>query len=71
MFFNPSDDERSAELSAFAKENGAIKTLEKYSNYTGEKANLIAELYEMLKAKKDIKDLIAYADNLSGNKIRV
>lgn len=71
MFFNPSDDERSIELSEFAKENGAIKTLEKYSNYTGEKANLIAELYEMLKAKKDIKDLIAYADNLSGNKIRV
>ena len=71
MLFNPSDDERSIELSEFAKENGAIKTLEKYSNYTGEKANLIAELYEMLKAKKDIKDLIAYADNLSGNKIRV
>jgi mannitol-1-phosphate 5-dehydrogenase len=71
MFFSPSDDDRSKELFAYANENGAIKTLEKYSNYAGEKKELINELYNMLKKGKTVTELIAYADNLSGKKIRV
>ena len=71
MLFNPEGDERSQELYNYAKENGAIKTLEKYSNYTGEKATLINELYQMLKNGKEISSLIAYCDDLSGKNIRV
>jgi mannitol-1-phosphate 5-dehydrogenase len=71
MFFSPNDDDRSKELFAYANENGAIKTLEKYSSYSGEKKELINELYNMLKNGKTVTELIAYADNLSGKKIRV
>ncbi len=71
MFFNPEGDERSQELYNYVTENGVIKTLEKYSNYTGEKAKLISELYEMLKDGKDLSKLIAYCDDLCGKKIRV
>ncbi len=71
MFFNPSDDERSVELNAFVKENGVEKTLEKYSNYTGSKVEVIKTLYNMLESGKSIKDLIAYCDNLGGVELRV
>ena len=71
MFFSPEGDERSQELSLFAKENGVVKTLEKYSNYTGENAELIAKLYDMIKDGKEIKELIAYCDDLSGKEIKV
>ena len=71
MFFSPEGDERSQELSTFAKENGAIKTLEKYSNYTGAKKELIAKLYDMIKEGKTVQELIAYCDDLSGKEIKV
>ncbi len=71
MLFNPDGDDRSQELYNYAKENGAIKTLEKYSNYTGEKAKLIDKLYNMLKDGKKLKELISYCDDLCGKKIRV
>ncbi len=71
MYFNPSDDERSQELCEFAKQNGALKTLEKYSNYTGNRAKLIETLYEMLKNGKTVKDLIRYCDNTSGSEMKV
>lgn len=71
MFFNPEGDDRSQELYNYAKENGAIKTLEKYSNYTGEKAKLIDKLYNMIKDGKEISSLISYCDDLCGKKIRV
>ncbi len=71
MFFNPEGDERSQELYNYVTENGVVKTLEKYSNYTGEKVKLISELYEMLKDGKDLSKLIAYCDDLCGKKIRV
>ena len=71
MFFNPSDDERSVELNAFVKENGVRKTLEKYSNYHGAKVEVIETLYSMLESGKNIKELIAYLDNLGGKELRV
>ena len=71
MFFNVSDDERSVELYNYAKEFGARKTLEKYSNYKGSKVEVIETLYEMLKNGKSLKELIAYCDNLSGKELRV
>ena len=71
MAFNPEGDDRSQELCAYANENGAIKTLEKYSNYTGAKKELIAKLYDMVKNGKPIKDLIAICDDLSGKEIKV
>ena len=71
MAFNPNGDERSQELYEYACANGAIKTLEKYSNYTGEKKELIEKLYKMVKDGKEIKDLIKVCDDLSGNQVRV
>jgi len=71
MLFNPSADERSKELYAFAKENGAMETLKKYSNYQGKNAELICTLYEMLKNGKQISALIKYADEYTGKEIRV
>ena len=47
MVFNPKDDQSSIELSNFAKENGAIKTLKEYSDYTGKYIALIDILYQM------------------------
>lgn len=71
MFFNVGSDERSLELCAFAKENGAKKTLEKYSNYTGEKVEVIETLYSMLKNGKSLTELIKYCDDLSGKETKV
>ena len=71
MFFNVSSDERSLELCAFAKENGAKKTLEKYSNYKGEKVEVIETLYAMLKDGKSLTELIKYCDDLSGKETKV
>lgn len=71
MAFNPNGDERSQELYEYACANGAIKTLEKYSNYTGEKKELIEKLYKMVKDGKEIKDLIKVCDDLSGKTIKV
>ncbi|MBO5851602.1 MAG: mannitol dehydrogenase [Clostridia bacterium] len=71
MFFNVSDDERSLELCAFAKENGAKLTLEKYSNYKGAKVEVIETLYSMLKNGKSLTDLIKYCDDLSGKETKV
>ena len=71
MFFNVSDDERSLELCAYAKENGIKSTLEKYSNYTGAKVGVIEELYKMLESGKTLTDLIKYCDDLSGRETKV
>ena len=71
MFFNVGSDERSVELCAFAKENGAKKTLEKYSNYKGEKVEVIETLYSMLKDGKSLTELIKYCDDLSGKETKV
>ena len=71
MLFNPQADERSIELSTFAKENGAKATLEKYSGYNGKNLDLICTLYEMLKAGKQLSALIKYADEYTGKEIRV
>ena len=71
MFFNVGGDERSVELCAFAKENGAKKTLEKYSNYKGEKVEVIETLYSMLKDGKSLTELIKYCDDLSGKETKV
>ena len=71
MFFSPDGDDRSIELSNFAKENGVIKTLEKYSGYTGENATLIQELYEKIKGGSSLIELIEYCDNRREKQIRV
>ncbi len=71
MLFNPEADERSKELYAFAMENGAKATLEKYSNYQGKNLDLICELYDMLKKGKQLSALIKYADEYTGKEIRV
>ncbi len=71
MLFNPDADERSKELYAFAKANGARETLKKYSGYEGKNVDLICTLYEMLKNGKQISALIKYADEYTGKEIRV
>lgn len=71
MYFAPQTDERSIELNAFAKENGAIKTLEKYSQYSGKNASLIEKLYIMLGEGKTVAQLVDYCDKISGEVIRV
>ena len=71
MFFAPESDQSSKELKRYAEENGALKTLEKYSQYKGENANLIAVLYNKLKEGKTVGDLIDYCDEISGKEIRV
>lgn len=71
MLFNPEADERSKEIYEYAHNNGAIKTLEKYSNYTGAHADLIEKAYQMLKANKSIKEVIEVCDAFEGSKIRV
>ena len=71
MRFAPEGDERSQELCAFAKENGAKKTLEKYSEYNGKMADLICEFYDMSVAGKSVEELIKYCEEKVGKAIRV
>ncbi len=71
MRFAPEGDERSQELSAFAKENGAKKTLEKYSEYNGKMADLICEFYDMSVSGKSVEELIKYCEEKVGKPIRV
>lgn len=71
MMFNPDADERSKELYAYTKQNGAKATLEKYCNYNGKMTDLICMLYEMLSNGKQISALVKYCDELSGKAIRV
>ncbi len=71
MLFNPQADERSVELSSYAREKGAKLTLEKYSNYNGKNIELISELYERLKNGEKLTSIIKYVDFCGGKEIRV
>lgn len=71
MLFNPEADERSNELYAFAKENGAEQTLVKYCNYQGKHTELIVTLYDMLKNGNELSALVRYCDEYAGKEIRV
>ncbi|MBE7081862.1 MAG: mannitol dehydrogenase [Clostridiales bacterium] len=71
MRFAPDGDERSQELCAFAKENGARKTLEKYSEYNGRMTDLICEFYDMSVSGKSVEELIRYCEEKVGKPIRV
>ena len=71
MCFAPDGDDSSKEVCAFAKENGAMATLEKYCQYSGRMTNLICEFYQMAQDGASIKDLIAYCDKVVGKAIRV
>ena len=71
MRFAPEGDERSQELCAFAKENGAKKTLEKYCEYNGKMTDLICEFYQMSVDGKSVEELIKYCEEKVGKAIRV
>lgn len=71
LLFNPNSDERSIELSAYAKENGVKATLEKYSEYNGKNLDLICQLYNMFKEGKKLEEIIKYVDEIAGKEIRV
>ena len=71
MFFNPSADESSVELCAFAKENGVAKTLEKYSDYNGKYVELIADIYNMFAQGKSLCEVLTYTEKYSNKEIRV
>ena len=71
LLFNPNSDERSIELSTYAKENGVKATLEKYSEYNGKNLDLICQLYNMFKEGKKLEEIIKYVDEIAGKEIRV
>ncbi len=71
MVFEPEGDDSSKELCAYAKENGAVETLKKYGEYTGKYADLISELYAMLKNGKQISALVKHCEQMCGKEIRV
>lgn len=71
MCFDPEGDDSSKEICAFAKENGARETLKKYCSYEGRMTDLIVDLYDMIKAGKQISALIKYVEELTGKTLRV
>ena len=71
MRFAPDGDERSQELCAYAKENGAKKTLEKYCEYNGKMTDLICEFYQMSVDGKSVEEMIKYCEEKVGKAIRV
>ncbi len=71
MLFNPKGDTSSIELIAYANENGAKATLEKYCGYNGKMTQFICTAYKMLKSGKQIKALVKYAEETSGKAVRV
>ena len=70
LLFKPDADESSIEVSAFAKEFGVEKALEKYCDYTGKMVKLISALYDMLQ-NKSIQEVVEYCADQSGKEIRV
>ena len=71
MLFAPEADESSKELCAFANENGAYSTLEKYSGYNGGYAGLIADIYGELKSGGTLAEVVKKIDAETGKKIIV
>ena len=71
MLFTPSGDDSSAELYAYAEENGAAATLKKYSGYDGKYLPLIEELYGELKHGRALSALVKKCDALSNKTIKV
>lgn len=71
MYFAPDSDASSIELRAFAKENGAKATLEKYCDYTGKYADNIADMFNLLSQGKTLEDLLKYSDDKFSSVIRV
>ena len=71
MLFNPESDESSVELSSYVKENGVIKALKEYSDYSGKYSNLIESIYEKLSVGTAIKDVIMDCAKASNGKITV
>lgn len=71
LHFKPESDASSVEVATFAKEKGVKKALEKYCAYTGEKVQLIEELYNMIADGKAIPEIVEYCADKSGKEIRV
>lgn len=71
MLFAPDGDESSAELAAFAAENGVKETLKKYSDYCGDNVRLIEKLYAEFKSGAKLSDVIKCVDKLNNEKIKV
>lgn len=71
LLFAPSGDDSSAELCAFASENGAAETLKKYSEYSGQYVPVIEKIYGEFKSDKTLAEIIAEIDNETGKKIIV
>ncbi len=71
MLFNPQADERSVELSGFAKENGVKATLQKYCGYDGKMVGVIETLYDKFNSGETLASVIDYVEELSGKEIRV
>lgn len=71
MLFAPQGDERSAELCAFARENGVDKTLEKYSEYGGKYTGLIKDIYGMLKSGEKLPSVLSFVEKSNNDRIRV
>lgn len=71
MLFAPEDDESSKELAAFAAENGVKKTLQTYSDYSGEHAELIEKLYADLKRGEKLASVLKTAEELNNKTIKV
>lgn len=71
LLFSPEGDERSKEVRSIASEQGVKAALKKYAQFEGPEAELIEELYGMLKEGRQLNTLIRYCDELSGTEIRV
>ena len=71
LLFAPSGDDSSAELCAFASENGAAETLKKYSEYSGQYVPVIEKIYGEFKSDKTLAEIIAEIDKETGKKIIV
>ena len=66
MLFAPESDASSAEVCAFAAENGVAETLCKYSAYTGGYTDTVAAIYADLKAGKTLAEVIGAIDKTAG-----
>jgi mannitol-1-phosphate 5-dehydrogenase len=71
MLFSPETDERSIELSAYARANGVQKTLEKYCGYTGSKTAIIEQIYAKFVNGESLESIINYVEELGGKAVRV
>lgn len=71
FLFDPTEDESSNEVCAFANEYGVKEALKKYSDYQGKYVDLIEKTYTLFKNCDNLEEVIEFCEKQNNLKIKV